>query len=170
MHKYSQSNIALKHCCLIYSTVHNCKIQMDILKWSLSICGIFYYIAFVQYLLFRLVYTLVSLENLPVDVFIMDSGPCHLISMHTQLELQIHPSHHVYHCWQSPRSYCTCAWSGQLAVLTHVGGDGGPVSDKDLRLTSEQWSGHTAASWLRGGRAQWVFFCSTRGGRASMLA
>lgn len=25
------------------------------------------------------------------------------------------------------------------------------VSDKDLRLTSEQWSGHTAASWPRGG-------------------
>lgn len=48
-------------------------------------------------------------------------------------------------------------------MLAHVRGD---VSDKDLRLTFEQWSWHTAASCLRGGRAQWLFFCSTRGGRA----
>lgn len=46
----------------------------------------------------------------------------------------------------------------------------GAVSDKGLQLTSEQWSRHTAASLLRRGGAQWITFCCTKGGRATMLA
>lgn len=44
-------------------------------------------------------------------------------------------------------------------MLAHTGGDGGPLSDKDLRLTHKQWSWHTAAFSLGRGMAQWVCFC-----------
>lgn len=57
---------------------------------------------------------------------------------------------HVNDRWP-PWYYCTCHKVGSTLCRSLLGGEKGPVWDKDLQLTCGQWSRHTAATLGVGG-------------------